>query len=177
LIICFAIRFLTMRVNNIALNYSIMPKSANNKIRTLTTILWLSLLTGTLDGVAAILLNLSLGTETIFRYIASGVFSRAAFEGGTEMIVSGVIFHYLIAILFTTAFYRLYPLFNTVFKNKYIVAIVFGALAWVVMNIVVIPLSKIGPHPIKIQDVITGLFALILCLGLPVATVADKQNN
>ncbi|MDB5157044.1 MAG: hypothetical protein JWR50_1751 [Mucilaginibacter sp.] len=154
-----------------------MPKPANNKTTTLLTILWLSLLTGTLDGAAAILLNLSLGPETIFRYIASGIFGRAAFEGGPEMVVSGVIFHYLIAILFTTVFYRLYPMFNTVFKNKYIVAIVFGALAWVVMNIIVVPLSKIGSHPIKIEDVLTGLFALILCLGLPVATVADKRNK
>lgn len=153
-----------------------MPAVKPSKANILLTILWLSLLTGTLDGTAAILLNLSLGPETIFRYISSGMFGKAAFEGGTEMIVSGVIFHYLIAILFTTVFYRLYPLFNTVCKNKYIVAIVFGALAWVIMNIVVVPLSKIGSHPIKIQDVLTGLFALILCLGLPVATVADKQN-
>jgi hypothetical protein len=37
------------------------------------------------------------------------VFGADAFKGGGEMVVAGIVFHYLIAYLFATAFYLLYP--------------------------------------------------------------------
>ncbi|NNU33010.1 hypothetical protein HK413_00190 [Mucilaginibacter sp. S1162] len=77
----------------------------------LKTILWLGLVTGTLDAARAILFNLNLGPGVIFRFIASGMFGKAAFAGGPEMVIAGVVFHYLIAYLFTTSFYIWYPAF------------------------------------------------------------------
>jgi hypothetical protein len=143
----------------------------------LKTILWLGLVTGTLDAAWAILLNLNLGPEVIFRYIASGMFGKAAFAGGPEMVVAGVVFHYLIAYLFTTAFYVWYPAFLAGLKNKYIVAIIYGAFAWMVMNLAVIPLSKIGTFPAHPLPIIKGVLALIICIALPVALVADKNSK
>jgi len=113
----------------------------------LKTIIWLGLLTGTLDALAAILLNLNVGPELIFRYIASGVFGKAAFAGAEEMVIAGILFHYLIAYLFTTAFYLLYPAFKSALKNKYVVAVVYGIMAWLIMNLAVVPISKIGTFP------------------------------
>jgi hypothetical protein len=147
------------------------------KSNALKTILWLGLITGTLDAAWAILFNLNLGPEVIFRYIASGMFGKAAFAGGPEMIVFGVVAHYLIAYLFTTAFYVWYPAFLAGFKNKFIVAIIYGGFAWMVMNLVVIPVSKIGTFPAYPLAIIKGVLALILCIGLPVVLVADNRNN
>jgi uncharacterized membrane protein YagU involved in acid resistance len=141
----------------------------------LKNILWIGLLAGTLDAIAALLLNYKIEPAIIFRFIASSVFGKAAFSGAEEMIVAGVIFHYLIAYLFTTAFYLLYPFAFATFKNKYVVANVYGAITWLIMNLIVVPLSKIGPHAIKPMAIVTGLFVLIICIGLPVALIAHTK--
>ena len=44
-----------------------------------------------------------------------------------------------------------------------------------VMNVIVVPLSKIGPHDFKAFAVIKALLVLIICVGLPVALIADKK--
>ena len=143
--------------------------------KALLNILWVGLLVGTLDSLAALLLNYNVQPGVIFRFIASAVFAKDAFAGGPVMIVAGVLFHYLIAYLFTTAFYLLYPFAFSVFKNKYVVANVYGGIAWLIMNVIVVPLSKIGPHAIDPLTAVTGVLALIICVGLPVALLADKR--
>jgi hypothetical protein len=145
------------------------------KKNALKNILWVGFLVGSLDGLAALLLNYNVDPALIFKFIASGVFGKDAYSGGAEMVVAGVIFHYLIAYLFTTAFYLLYPFCLSLLKNKYVIANVYGGVAWLVMNIGVIPLSKIGAHAIKPLTAVTGLLALIICVGLPVALIADKK--
>ncbi|MDB5030447.1 hypothetical protein [Mucilaginibacter sp.] len=152
-----------------------MPAANTFKRNTLRNILWLGLLTGTLDAIAALLLNYKISPLLIFRFIASGIFGKAAFAGAEEMVVAGILFHYLIAYVFSAAFYLLYSFSYSIFKNKYVVAIVYGGIAWVIMNLIVIPLSQIGPHHIKPVAIITGVCALIICVALPVALIADKK--
>lgn len=137
-------------------------------------ILLTGLFAGTLDGIAALVLNYKIDPALIFRFIASGVFGKAAFAGGPEMVIAGVIFHYLIALLFTAAFYLVYSFFNGIFKNKYVIAIIYGGTAWLIMNLVVVPLSKIGMHLPNILNIVIGVLVLIICLGLPIALRADK---
>jgi hypothetical protein len=152
-----------------------MDHLTHYKKNSLKNILWVGFLVGTLDGLAALLLNYNVNPAVIFKFIASGVFGKDAYAGGTEMVVAGAIFHYLIAYLFAAAFYLLYPFCLSLLKNKYVVANVYGGVAWLVMNVGVIPLSKIGPHTIKPLAAVTGLLALIICIGLPIALIADKK--
>lgn len=152
-----------------------MPELNTYKRATLKNILWIGLLVGTLDGVAALLLNYKIGPAVIFRFIASGVYGKAAYAGAEEMIVAGVFFHYLIAYAFTAVFYLLYPYAYSLFKNKYVIAIVYGGAAWLIMNLIVVPLSQIGPHHIKPVDIIIGVCILIACVGLPTALAADRK--
>jgi len=147
------------------------------KLNAFRKILVLGLITGTLDALAALIINYKINPLLIFRFIASGVFGRGAFSGAEEMVIAGIIFHYLIAYLFTTAFYLLYPFSFSILKNKYIVAIVYGGIAWLIMNLIVVPLSMIGLHHISITAIITGVCTLIICVGLPVVLVADKKRS
>lgn len=143
----------------------------------LKNILWIGLLAGTLDALAALLSNLKTPPAVIFKYIASAVFGKAAFAGGTEMVIAGVVFHYLIAYLFIAAFYIAYPRFIAVFRFKILVAVVYGAITWLVMNLVVVPLTKIGPHAMQLKGIITGMAILILCIGLPAAIGAGRSHR
>ncbi|WP_214071103.1 hypothetical protein [Mucilaginibacter sp. dw_454] len=145
------------------------------KSNALTTILWLGLLTGTLDATSAILLNLKLGPEVIFRYISSALFGKAAFAGGPEMIVFGILFHYCFAYLFTAIFYIAYPACISVIKNKYVLAALYGTFTWIIMNLIVVPMSHIGKFPSKPSSIIINAIVLMICFGLPVVLVAAKK--
>ncbi|MDB5004815.1 MAG: hypothetical protein JWQ34_3040 [Mucilaginibacter sp.] len=152
-----------------------MASTNNFKSNALPTILLLGFLTGTMDGTSAILLNWKLGAETIFRYIASALFGKAAFTGGPEMIVFGVLFHYCLAYLFTTIFYLAYPTCISAVKNKYVLAVLYGSTAWVIMNLIVVPMSKIGKFPSKPSGIIINAVVLMICFGLPVVLVASRK--
>lgn len=152
-----------------------MEKNSTNKNKLLLNVLWIGLIAGTLDGLSALILNYKIGPAIIFKFIASSIFGKAAFQGGTEMVVAGVVFHYLIALLFTYAFYLLFPFFIKMLKNAYLVAVVYGFTAWIIMNLLVVPVSKIGFHPIKLEDILTGMAVLIICIGLPIALIADRH--
>lgn len=43
------------------------------------------------------------------------------------------------------------------------------------MNYLVLPLSKIGPHPLPpLIPLINGVAALIFCIGIPIALIACR---
>ena len=68
-----------------------MDHLTHYKKNALKNILWVGFLVGSLDGLAALLLNYNVGPTPIFKFIASGVFGADAFKGGTEMVVAGIV--------------------------------------------------------------------------------------
>lgn len=140
-------------------------------------ILLTGLLTGTLDAFAALAWNYKANPAIIFEFIASGVFGKAAYAVGSPMVLWGLLFHYLIALAFTTVFYLAYSFFYGVFGNKYLIAVEYGLITWFVMNIVVIPMSKIGPSHFHIIPTIIGMAILIICIGMPVALIAARHHT
>jgi hypothetical protein len=45
------------------------------------------------------------------------------------------------------------------------------------MNIIVIPISKIGLKQFHVLPTLIGMTILIICIGLPVALFADKRRE
>ncbi|MCJ8209910.1 hypothetical protein MUY27_09330 [Mucilaginibacter sp. RS28] len=140
------------------------------------TLLLTFLLAGTMDALAAIIFSRSASPEMIFRFIASGVFGTAAFTGGKSMVALGVLFHYLIAYIYTATGFILYPNIRRVFRNKLLIAFLYGFCIWVIMNYVVLPLSNTpkSHKPLTLYSLAVGLGALVFCIGLPIAVMAGK---
>lgn len=140
------------------------------------TILSLCLLTGTLDAIAALVIAHTTDVMAVFQYIASGWFGKEAFYGGTTMMLWGILFHYLVASVWSILLFVLYPSFSGFLKNKYVTGIVFGIIIWLIMNRLVLPLTHI-PKRTSAPSVIAifkGVLALILCVGLPIALIANR---
>ncbi|WP_426671752.1 hypothetical protein ACPPVU_10995 [Mucilaginibacter sp. McL0603] len=140
------------------------------------TILLTCLLTGTLDAIAAFLISYKIPPVVIFKFIASGWFGKQAMSGGIGTVLWGLIFHYLIATIFSVVFFQLYPAVINILKNKYFTGIVYGLLIWVVMNYVVLPFTNIpkAHGHINPLSLIKGIVALIICVGTPIALMADN---
>jgi len=135
-------------------------------------IIGIGLFTGTLDAIAAIIDNWKIPSAFIFKYIASGVFGQAAFAGGENMVLWGILFHYLIAFLFTTAFFLLHPMFYSWFRNKLVTAIFYGIVAWVIMTVIVLPLTNIPPQHFHLIPGLIACGILIVCIGVPISFIA-----
>jgi hypothetical protein len=140
------------------------------------TILQTCLLTGTLDALAAILISYKIPPAVIFRFIASAWFGKEAMSGGTSMVLWGLIFHYLIAAIFSVTLFLLYPGMINIIRNKYLAGIAYGLAIWVIMNFIVLPFSNIPKSHghLGLEALIKGISALIICVGTPVALIADN---
>jgi len=154
---------------------------SQQKPQRLLTIIGLGLLTGTLDGILSFIFSYPANPAQSYRYIASGWFGMAAFTAN-YMVFWGVLFHYLIASAFTVTFFLLYPNFNRAIKNKYILALVFGLIIWIVSTFGILPLSNVPdikgvakyPSQLNLIAAIISFAGLSLCLGLPVSLIANK---
>jgi hypothetical protein len=140
-------------------------------------ILQAGLIAGTLDILSAFIYYYIKSGKTnflvIFKFIASGIFGKAAGDGGTDMILAGFILHYAIAFSFTVFFFWLYPKVNVMSKNRIVTGVVYGLFVWALMNLVVVPLSNTVHRPFKIEGVLINMGILIVCIGLPLSFIAN----
>lgn len=134
------------------------------------------LLAGTLDAVAALLVY-QVKPMNMFRFIASGAFGPKALTGGLSMALWGVLFHYIIAFFWTILFFFLYSRISRTSPNKYVNGVVYGLLIWLVMNLIVLPLTRVGQPPLALKPAITGAVILIFAVGLPVSLFVHRHYS
>ncbi len=115
----------------------------------------------------------------MFKYIASGLFGTEALSGGTLMIIWGIVFHFMIAFIFTLVLFPVYPLVtkwlkNKYIKNKYITGIFYGLLIWTIMNCIVIPFSHTVKKAVRWTQAAIAALILVATTGIPVALIAHR---
>ena len=111
----------------------------------------------------------------VLRFISSGVFGKSAFEPENSMMpIWGLGFHYLIALGFTLIFFLAYPQLPFLRGRKYQVGIMYGIFVWLVMNMVVVPLSRTPVLPFKPLNSLIGILILIAAIGIPISLSANK---
>ena len=140
----------------------------------LINILIAGLIAGTLDILAAIFILAGGDAVRVFKGIASGALGKTALTGGIGMIALGALFHYIIAMSWTAAYFLLYPKLSFLERNKWLNAAAYGAIVWSIMNLVVLPLTKIGLRPMTLSGVLKNMLILIVCIGLPVSLIANR---
>jgi hypothetical protein len=144
---------------------------------TLRAIIFMGLIVGTLDILSAIVdyyIATGKGPAGIFKYIASGIMDKAAFSGGTGVILFGLLLHYIIAFLFTVLFVVLYTKTKVMSGNKIIVGVLYGIFIGVIMNFVIVQLSYTPKMPLVWYKVVKAFLILICMIGLPLAFLAPR---
>lgn len=142
------------------------------------TIIIAWLICGSLDILTAFIdyyIKTGKGPDGVLKYIASGVFGKDAFGGSSLMIWLGLMFHYLIALLFTLLFFLLYPRMKFLQFNVLITAIIFGLIVWAIMNFVVVPISNTPKSTSGQRNLIKPLLILICMIGLPLSIVYKRH--
>jgi uncharacterized membrane protein YagU involved in acid resistance len=138
------------------------------------------LLVGTLDILAAFIdVYIATGKSPliVLNYIASGIMGKTAFAGGAGMAFLGLLLHFVIAFAFTFLFFWLYSKSNLLSKNLVVTGIIYGVFIWLVMNLMVVPLSNVNHTPLsamKIQKVLKAVLILIFMIGLPLSFITNN---
>ncbi len=144
-----------------------------------STVRWLLigwLVAGTFDITYAIVfsyLRSGVAPSRIFKSVASGVLGRAAYDGGINAAALGLALHYLNALIITTIFFVVARSQPGLAKRPLLIGILYGAVVYLVMNYVVIPLSAIGaigypPPAVWISGVLVHMFLI----GVPIVLAA-----
>lgn len=137
-------------------------------------ILLAGLVAGLLDITAAIVILAKGNAAGTFKFIASGAFGNAAFEGGAGMVAWGVFFHFFIAMSWASLYFLIYPKLSYLSKNKWLNGVLYGLLVWVVMNRLVLPLTQAPQAEFVWASALRGMAILMVCIGLPIAWLADR---
>jgi uncharacterized membrane protein YagU involved in acid resistance len=139
-----------------------------------------TLVVGTLDALdAVVFFGLRNGTTPtrIFQSIAAGLLGRASFSAGLHSAALGVILHFVVAFGIATT-YILASATVPILRRRWILCgAIFGVGAYFFMNLVVIPLSAIGPQRLAFSPFINGIFIHIAGIGLPTAWLAARVSG
>lgn len=141
-----------------------------------------SFIIGTLDGIAAVgMYTIPTGKDplNVFRFIASGIFGTTALSGRVPMALWGIVFHYVITLGWTILFFWLARKFKLLTRNWITSGVIYGVFVWLMMNLVVIPLSLVlmKADPKEWSGILKGALILIICVGLPIAYSARRYNS
>jgi hypothetical protein len=143
-----------------------------------TAILLTGLLAGALDGAGAVLVYLIRGGRTpdrVFNYIASGVFGPAAMTGGTPMVFAGIGLHMVIAMGWTILFFLAARQVEVLRRHWIGAAVTYGIFVWVMMNKVVLPVSRVQMAAVTTWDsIVVGVLVLVVCIGFPISLGARR---
>jgi hypothetical protein len=102
--------------------------------------------------------------------IAAGLLGKKAFSGGAGTYMLGVVLHYFIATSAAATYYAASRRLIFLRESWLVCGLFFGAAVEEVMRLVVLPLSALHARgPYQLKDLITGLAAHMVFVGLPIA--------
>lgn len=114
----------------------------------------------------------------IWQYIASGILGNAAFEGGIITALLGVLIHLIISFVVAGVF--ILSAARILLVRRYPIAgsLLYGFGVFIVMNMVVTPLSAAPPLPTPtIPWLIEAIIEHILAIGLPLGILVRRNAN
>ena len=143
------------------------------------TIFLSGLIAGTLDILAAVIIYAVILEKTtavkILQSIASGIFKKEAYTGGPQMVWYGLGLHYVIAFIFAWFYFIIYPYLPFLKKNFILSGVLYGIFVWIIMNLIVLPIAfPLLPEKHFDFPLILSMLILIVCIGLPIASITRK---
>jgi hypothetical protein len=158
------------------------PKGSPSVSRGAWIVVRIGLIAGTLDITENLIFNAFRGItpEMVFQFIASGLIGiHSAAALGTVSVALGMAIHYFIATWWTLVFYLASRKLRFLLARPAIWGILYGGFVYLIMNFVVLPLTRI-PHPRAATTVasrVSGVLALLFCIGLPIALLVRRSDR
>ncbi len=114
----------------------------------------------------------------VWQYIASGALGSAAFEGGIATALLGLVFHLIISFVIASIF--ILSADRIPLLRRYVIAgaLLYGFGVFIVMNLIVVPLSAAPPVPAPtLPWLLEAVAEHILAVGLPLGILVRRNAN
>ncbi len=141
-------------------------------------IFWGGLIAGILDITFAFVFYGMLGATPIriLQSIASGLLGADAYQGGFATAALGTALHFFIATVACTVYYAASRRLEFMVRHAVLAGMAYGVVVWLVMNLIVIPLSAFPRHGFSVLTVVAGIIAHMFCVGLPIALSVRRHS-
>ncbi|HKZ81850.1 MAG TPA: hypothetical protein VJ124_26520 [Pyrinomonadaceae bacterium] len=114
----------------------------------------------------------------VYQYIASGVLGESAFAGGIATALLGVLFHFIVSFVVAGVFFLSANRISLLRRYPMVGSFLYGFGVFIVMNMIVIPLSATPPLPAPTTpQLILNLMDHVLVVGLPLGILVRRSAN
>ena len=113
---------------------------------------------------------------SVLQYIASAVMGNAAFEGGIATALFGLLLHFIVSFVIAGVF--ILSVDRIQFLRRYAIAgaLLYGFGVFIVMNLIVVPLSAAPPLPAPtVPQLVEVILEHVLVIGLSLGILV-RQN-
>jgi hypothetical protein len=115
---------------------------------------------------------------SVFQYIASGALGESAFAGGIPTALLGVLIHFVISFVVAGVFILSASRISLLRRYSIVSSLLYGFGVFIVMNIIVTPLSATPPLPAPTTpQLIVNILDHILVIGLPLGILVRRNAN
>ena len=115
--------------------------------------------------------------ERIFQSVAAGLLGRASFSGGARTAALGLFLHYFIATTMSVVYYLASRWWPGLYRRPLFFGPAYGALLYLTMNYVVLPLSRALPSSKNLLWIILSVFVHMFLIGTPIALFTRKAHQ
>ena len=138
------------------------------------------LIAGTFDIVYACVfwgVKAGVSPERIFQSVAAGLLGRASFSGGVRTAALGLFLHYFIATTMSVMYYFVSHWWAALHRRPWLFGPAYGLLLYLIMNYVVLPLSRALPPSKNVLWITLSVLVHIFLIGTPIALFTSKAHQ
>jgi hypothetical protein len=106
--------------------------------------------------------------KMLFYIAGGGLGLETSMKGGNGVAFLGLFFHYFIAMSFTLFFFWIFPKVKFLSFNKYLVGVLYGIFANLVVWTIIQYISPLPSSPFVLSNALVAWFILAIFLGIPI---------
>lgn len=147
-------------------------------MRQLDAIVVGGLLAGTLDILAAFAMSWPRAAPArVLQSIASGVLGPSSYQGGLRTAALGLLLHFVIALGAAAVYGAASRQWSVLWLRPVRCGLAYGVIVYLVMNLVVVPLSRIGFRLPAWPSIALLVVIHMVCVGLPIALATARRAD
>jgi len=153
---------------------SVRMPDARQRTGALNNMLLSGTIVGILDGLAGIIVYhiwFGFTPGKVFKFVASGIYGKAAFAGGPGTIIIGILLHFVIGYACSVIYFYSYPKFRWLDKQPVWAGLTYGLLVFLFMNLLIMPMSAVVEGAFDLRLTIIRIIWHMVCVGLPISLI------
>ncbi len=133
---------------------------------------------GAIDIASALIMAVLRGSTPmrLLQFVASGLLGRRAFEGGVATASLGLVLHFVVAFVVVAVFFLASQRLAALREHAVAAGLIYGAIVFAVMNLIVLPVSAARPRHALVPDLIQIAIHMFI-IGLPSALLIRRFSG